>query len=180
VTTWDRRIERAEEMAREYPAAAEALRFYVRIAELQKVGAPREEFERLVGDVDLDPRPSGSGGASCPECSAAPFLAVLRPAAEGGARSLLCSACYNEWPFNRLLCPACGEQDYAKLPVYTAEQFPHIRIDACDACKTYVKAIDLTLNGLAVPEVDDIASIALDLWAKEQGYVRLQPNVLGI
>ena len=82
--------------------------------------------------------------------------------------------------FNRIRCPACGNEDKDTLPVYTAEQFPHIRVEACDACHTYIKSIDLTKNGLAVPEVDEIASVALDLWAAEKGYKKLQVNLLGL
>ena len=50
----------------------------------------------------------------------------------GAKRFLLCSLCFNEWEFRRLLCPNCGEEDKDKLPVYTAEEFPHIRVEACD------------------------------------------------
>jgi formate dehydrogenase maturation protein FdhE len=42
----------------------------------------------------------------------------------------------------------------------------------------YVKTIDLTLDGQAVPVVDDVASVPLDLWARDAGYVRLRPNLL--
>jgi FdhE protein len=78
-----------------------------------------------------------------------------------------------------LLCPNCGEEDQDKLPVFTAEEFPHVRIEACDTCQMYLKAIDLTKNGLAVPEVDELAAPALDLWASEQGYRKLQANLFG-
>jgi len=66
-----------------------------------------------------------------------------------------------------------------KLPVYVAEQFSHIRIEACDTCKSYLRTIDLTKNGCAIPIVDDLAAIPLSLWAQERGYTRLQPNLLG-
>ena len=76
------------------------------------------------------------------------------------------------------MCPACGEQQFDALPVYTAEQFAHVRIDACESCRRYLKTIDMTKNGLAVPIVDDLASVSLDLWARERGYTRLRPNLL--
>jgi FdhE protein len=78
----------------------------------------------------------------------------------------------------RVVCPNCGEEAFDRLPVYTAEDFPHVRIDACDTCRRYLKTIDLTKNGLAVPLVDDIASLPLDLWAGERGYRRLRRNLL--
>lgn len=121
-----------------------------------------------------------SPGNTCPFCDELPVAAILRPEGEGGKRSLLCSLCFTEWDFRRLVCPKCGEENHDKLPVYTADPFPHIRIEACDTCRTYIKAIDLTRNGLAVPEVDEIASLPLDLWASGHGYSKLQPNLFGL
>ena len=115
----------------------------------------------------------------CPRCAALPVAAVLREEGHGAKRSLLCALCLQEWECLRIVCPACGEQDFDKLPVYTAEQFAHVRIDACDRCHHYIKTIDLTKDGLAVPCVDDIASVSLDLWARERGYTRLKTNILG-
>ena len=39
-------------------------------------------------------------------------------------------------------------------------------------------AIDLTKNGLAIPCVDELACVPLDLWAEEAGYEKLQRNLL--
>jgi FdhE protein len=117
---------------------------------------------------------------TCPFCGEPPLLAILRPEGDGGKRSLLCGRCFTEWDFRRLLCPGCGEEDQDKLAVYVAEEFPHIRVEACDTCHHYLKAIDLTRNGLAVPEVDELASVALDLWATAKGYAKLRPNLFGI
>jgi formate dehydrogenase accessory protein FdhE len=128
------------------------------------------------GDV---PMILGSTPRRCPRCAALPVAGVLREEGHGGKRSLLCALCLHEWECLRLVCPACGEQDFAKLPVYTAEQFAHVRIDSCDSCHCYLKTIDLTKDGLAVPCVDDIASVSLDLWACERGYTRVKPNLLG-
>jgi FdhE protein len=118
--------------------------------------------------------------ADCPFCREPAVLAVLRPEGEGGKRSLVCSLCFTEWEYRRLLCPKCGEEDHQKLAVYTTEAFAHVRIEACDTCRTYLKAIDLTRNGLAVPEVDEIAAVALDVWAAEKGYTKLQANLFGL
>ena len=129
---------------------------------------------------DGDSPPSASIPMRCPRCTAAPVAAVLREEGHGAQRSLLCAVCLREWECLRIVCPACGEEEFDKLPVYTAEQFTHVRIDACDRCHHYLKTIDLTKDGLAVPCVDDIASVALDLWARERGYTRIRNNVLGI
>jgi FdhE protein len=114
----------------------------------------------------------------CPVCSALPGLGVLRPEGQGAKRMLLCGRCLTEWEYLRVVCTSCGEQEFERLPVYTADAFPHVRLEACDTCKRYLKTIDLTKDGHAVPVVDDIASVTLDLWAGEQGYRRLRPNLL--
>jgi FdhE protein len=115
----------------------------------------------------------------CPLCAARPLLGVLRVEGDGGKRFLLCSFCCTEWEFRRILCPTCGEEAEGKLPVYVAEQMPHVRVEACETCKFYLRTIDLTKDGHGVPLVDDIAALPLSFWADEHGYSRLQPNLLG-
>ncbi|PYU36148.1 MAG: formate dehydrogenase accessory protein FdhE, partial [Acidobacteria bacterium] len=56
----------------------------------------------------------------------------------------------------------------------------HMRVEACDTCKTYINTVDLTKNGLAIPVVDELAALPLGLWAQENGYTKLQSNLLGI
>jgi len=128
----------------------------------------------------LMPRaPQVSTPRLCPLCGSRPLLGVLRPEGDGGKRFLLCSFCQQEWEFRRILCPTCGEEAEDKLPVYVGEDSPHIRVEACDTCKFYLRTIDLTKDGNAIPLVDDLAAIPHTLWANEQGYSRLQPNLLG-
>jgi FdhE protein len=116
----------------------------------------------------------------CPLCSGKPLVGVLRPEGDGGKRSLICSLCATEWDFRRIVCPACGEEDILKLAVYTAQQFPHVRVEACETCLHYIKTVDLTKEGHAVPVVDELATIPLNLWAAEHGFTKLHTNLLGI
>ena len=116
----------------------------------------------------------------CPLCSALPLAGVLRPEGDGARRSLVCSFCAHEWAYRRLVCPACGEEDVVKLVVYSAPNFPHVRVEACDSCRQYIKTIDLTKDGHAIPVVDELATIPLNLWASEQGYTKLHLNILGL
>lgn len=116
----------------------------------------------------------------CPWRGHKPQVAILRPEGYGAKRSLECALCSAEWAFPRVECPACGERDFEKLAVYTAPEFEHIRIDACESCRRYLKTVDLSKNGLAVPVVDELAVVPLDLWAAEQGYVKMQANLLGL
>ena len=133
--------------------------------------------EHLAGDRAADE--TSAFPSLCPLCGARPLLGVLRPEGDGGKRFLLCSFCLREWEFRRIFCSTCGEETETKLPVYVAEQFPYIRVEACETCKFYLRTIDLTKDGNAVPLVDDLAAIPLSLWAEEHGYSRAQPNLLG-
>jgi len=118
----------------------------------------------------------------CPFCGGRPIVSFRKsdPETHGAARFLVCGLCGTEWPINRSRCPSCGEEDPAKLPLFQSETLPGTRIEACDVCRGYVKSIDLTVDGRPIPEVDDIASIAMDLWAIEQGYERIEPGWAGI
>src|SRR5579864_7048861 len=126
------------------------------------------------------PATAGGEQAVCPFCGEQPQVGVLRGEGDGAKRSLICSLCSTEWDFRRLLCPNCGEESPEKLPVYLAEEIPYVRVEACDACHTYIKAVDLSRNGLAVPVVDELATVSLNLWAQEHGYTKLQVNLLGM
>jgi FdhE protein len=116
----------------------------------------------------------------CPLCYGNPQVGVLRPWGDGAKRSLICSLCATEWDYRRIVCPSCGEENVEKLPVYTAEELPHIRVEACDTCHCYIQTIDLTKDGRAVPVVDELAAIPLSLWAVEKGYEKVSTNLLGV
>ena len=121
-----------------------------------------------------------SGGSLCPFCGSKPQVAVLRPEGDGGKRSLVCSLCSSEWTFRRLVCPNCGEEHKDKLPVFVADEFDYVRVDACDTCHAYLKSIDMTKNGRAVPMVDELATVSLNLWAQEKNYHKVAPNLFGV
>lgn len=125
------------------------------------------------------PQPEGSAGSVCPICAGRPQAAVLRPEGDGGKRFLLCSFCLTEWEFRRVLCPTCGDENHQKLPRYSADGLDGVRVEACDTCQFYLKSIDLTVDGRAVPLVDEVAAVTLDLWATEHGYKKVQPNLMG-
>ncbi len=156
---------------------------------LQAAQLSLSEAESLFARVALQPcaeflssqcsLPPEAFGSSCPVCCSKPQLAVLRPEGDGGKRHLACSFCLTEWEFRRVLCPLCGEVDHTKLPRYSPDDPIGVRVEACETCKYYLKSFDLTVDGLMVPEVDEIATIALDVWAAGQGYRKIQPNLMG-
>jgi formate dehydrogenase accessory protein FdhE len=118
--------------------------------------------------------------STCPLCGGKPIVGVLRSEGDGAKKSLICMLCAHEWTFRRIYCPACGEEREPQMAFYSAPEIAHVRVDVCDTCHTYLKNIDLTKTGLAVPIVDELATIPLDLWAVEHGYKKLQINMLGI
>ncbi len=122
----------------------------------------------------LDGTPS-----TCPLCGGKPAVGVLRSEGDGAKKSLICMLCAHEWLFRRIYCPACGEEREPQMGFYSAPEIAHVRVDVCDTCHTYLKSIDLTKTGLAVAVVDELATIPLDLWAREHGYQKLQINLLG-
>jgi formate dehydrogenase accessory protein FdhE len=117
--------------------------------------------------------------STCPLCGGKPAVGVLRSQGDGAQKSLICALCAHEWIFRRLYCPACGEEREPQMAFYSAPEIAHVRVDVCDSCHTYLKSIDLTKTGLAIPVVDEIAMLPLDLWAREHGYEKLQINLLG-
>jgi FdhE protein len=137
---------------------------------------PYAEFVRS----RLAMKSDGYTHSRCPFCNRKPGLGVLRQQGDGARRSLMCSFCLAEWEFRRIVCPGCGEENNARLPVYTATDFDYTRVECCDTCHAYLKAVDLTKNGLAEPMVDEMAAAPLDLWAQEHGYSKLQRNLMGM
>ncbi len=135
---------------------------------------PRAEYQAVHHPVALTATPT------CPQCASKPVAAVLRGEGEGAKRSLLCALCSTEWPFRRLLCPNCAEENKDRLPIYTAAGIDYVRVEACDTCRSYIKSIDLTKDGFAIPEVDELATVALDMWADENNYAKIEPNILGM
>ena len=126
--------------------------------------------------IALDP--ATARNPQCPKCGRKPQVGVLRVEEHGAKRSLICSFCATEWDYRRIVCPACGEQEFDELPIYTADTMQHVRVDACESCKSYLLSVDLTKEADAVPVVDELASIPLNIWAQQQGYRKLQPNLL--
>ena len=114
----------------------------------------------------------------CPGCPGPPVVSLLREAGHGSRRSYVCGTCLKQSPAWRLGCHACGETDLQQMSVYRTDATDPARIDACESCRTYLKTIDLTKDATACPMADDLGSVTLDLWAREQGYHRPRPNLL--
>jgi formate dehydrogenase maturation protein FdhE len=57
--------------------------------------------------------------------------------------------------------------------------FPHMRIEACDTCRKYLLTVDIATEPGAVPVVDEMAAVPLDLFARERGYTKIITNLMG-
>jgi FdhE protein len=132
-------------------------------------------------------RPAGRDFAPseryCPFCGGNPqvsFLQNKETTAESGNRDLICATCLSSWEFRRVVCANCGEERPTKLGYFHSPKFDHVRIEACDTCKHYIKGVDLTRVGFAAPIVDEIDAAPLDLWAREHGYTKIELNLVGV
>ncbi len=140
-----------------------------------------QPYAAMLREKNITPDRVHSPG-HCPFCGGAAWISSRKsaPDAESGFRYLGCSLCGLEWNFNRIACPACDEGDPHKLPNFTSDAHPAVRIESCETCRRYVKSIDLTLDARPVPPIDDLLSLSMDLWAVEEGFVRIEPGMAGM
>lgn len=124
--------------------------------------------------------PVAAGENVCPRCGHLPQVAVLRSQGHGQAINLVCSLCDEEWGFRRVCCPSCLEQDESQLEFFSAEGFEYFRVSVCRSCDQYILCVDAEKEQTAIPVVDELAALPLDVWANEKGFKKLQPNIAGI
>ncbi|MFY9571446.1 MAG: formate dehydrogenase accessory protein FdhE [Blastocatellia bacterium] len=143
---------------------------------------PYATWLRETGAKPVD-RNLGGGENRCPFCEGKPQVSILRikeTSSESGGRDLICATCLTPWPFRRVVCASCGEENPVKIGYYHSPEYDHVRVEACDTCKYYIKAVDLTRYGLAVPLIDEVATAPLDLWIRERGYTKIEMNLVGV
>jgi hypothetical protein len=139
----------------------------------------------LLGNVELaagSPLPGEAprSAAICPRCGHAPQAGCVRPQGDGAALALVCSLCLHEWPFARVRCPACGSADHQKISYYSTPEFAHLEVQVCESCQAYLHLVDVAKEKEAIADVDELAALPLDLWALENGYWKVRPNLTGI
>lgn len=107
----------------------------------------------------------------CPICGSLPFISVI---GGDGERFLICSLCGFEWRFIRLKCPFCENENHRGLRYfYTEKEGRANRVDVCEKCKRYIKALDTRELGVEViPLVEDVGTLYLDALAQKEGYAR--------
>ena len=118
--------------------------------------------QTVLDHLDLSPWSFGH----CPVCGSAPRLADL--SGEGGKRRLHCSLCETAWPYPRLRCPFCENENREDLSYLRAESEEGLRVDLCGRCDNYLKTVDLReIAGPIILPLDDVATWHLDIIASK-------------
>jgi FdhE protein len=152
--------------------------------------------------------PGPRGGRRCPSCGGPPQLSFRSHSEEAlvsGRRRLACARCGAAWGYSGSACASCGETNGTRRTFYAERRerpvvgrqptaagagdrradgaggprFPHLRIEGCDTCRRYLIDVDLGHDARAVPEVDELAALPLDLHAAELGLTKVTPNLMG-
>jgi formate dehydrogenase formation protein len=135
-----------------------------------------------LGSVAALPRARGAGG--CPRCGGPPQLSYLAESGElllTAPRQLMCARCGEFWVHDRLSCAGCGERSSATRSIFSDdERLPALSVDACERCRRYLITVDGRKDPAAVPVVDELAALPLDLYARERGFTKIAPNLMGI
>lgn len=133
----------------------------------------KANVEKLKGDMDLRNWLRGY----CPVCGSLPHMSELKGE---GQRFFECSFCGFEWPSERLKCPFCENKDHESLHYFFEEGKEIYRVDVCDKCKQYIKTVDSRkLNFEPDLNLEDIATIHLDVVATDKGFKRPVPTFWG-
>jgi FdhE protein len=111
----------------------------------------------------------------CPVCGSLPLIGRLAGNWEGseGARLHTCSFCLHEYRVPRLGCPFCLATPGEESRYYASDEEPGYLLDVCDSCHQYIKLADFReCDRPWLPALDDLISLALDAYARSQGYER--------
>jgi len=129
----------------------------------------RTSLERFASTLDPEAFRDWVEG-HCPVCGGRPGMDEL--VGEEGKRYLSCSTCFFRWPYKRLKCPYCGNEDPDTLTYFEAGEEP-TRVGVCRKCARYIKTRDSRKGRAEVPlEVEDLATLHLDLLAGKEGFER--------
>lgn len=156
----------------------------------------RGPLEALGADAAHSFGSSPGAGSRCPDCGGPPQLSYRGDSGDrlvSGQRRLQCARCPQSWPFSASTCPGCGKASRTKRTIYTEKRekaavgraeaggatFPHLRVEACRGCQRYLIDVNQGQDPRAVPEVDELAALPLDLHATEHGLSKLTPNLMG-
>lgn len=105
--------------------------------------------------------------AYCPLCGSEPGLAVVAP---DGRTFLMCARCTLRWPHDSDACPFCENANASLMSSFGAPDGAY-RVNVCDACRRYLKGMDVRRAGRPpMPLVDAAATLPLDAYVVQRGY----------
>lgn len=123
--------------------------------------------ENLRAVIDVTPWEKGY----CPICGKPPSIAAIPEGKE--SKHLFCVFCGTEWPFSLVMCPFCENKEEEGITYFYVAHEKQYRIEVCKACQKYLKAVDIGFIGTPVPlDVENIATLHLDILAQREGYAR--------
>ncbi len=129
----------------------------------------RPALEKVVEEYGKSIAKAGWAEGYCPICGKEPKIGEIRE--EEGRRFLFCTQCGFEWRFMRIKCPFCGNEEQQTLAYFSIEGEERYRVDVCNECKRYIKTVDFReTKEEANLDVEDIATLHLDMLANEEGY----------
>ena len=129
----------------------------------------RPALEKVVEKYGKSIAKGGWAEGYCPICGKEPKIGEIRE--EEGRRFLFCTQCGFEWRFMRIKCPFCGNEEQQTLAYFSIEGEEKYRVDVCNECKRYIKTVDFReTKEEANLDVEDIATLHLDMLANEEGY----------
>jgi len=80
---------------------------------------------------------------------------------------------YDLPPMHSIEDPLCIDDDFqhgnTELEAWSFLYYRYVRVD-----------LDLSLDARPIPEVDELLSLGMDLWAVEQGFRRIEPGLAGV
>ena len=129
----------------------------------------RPELETIAEQYGALVEKSGWTEGYCPICGKEPKIGEIRES-EDGRRYLFCHQCGHKWHFRRIKCPFCSNEEQHSLAYFAVEGEERYRVDVCNKCRRYIKIVDVPKSGEANLDVEDIATLHLDMLAYEEGY----------
>jgi FdhE protein len=130
----------------------------------------RPELESVAQKYGTIVEKSGWSQGYCPICGKEPKIGEIREE-EDGKRYLFCHQCGYKWFFHRIKCPFCGNEEQHSLAYFEVEGEERYRVDVCNKCRRYIKTVELPKSSEEPNlDVEDIATLHLDLIACDEGY----------
>lgn len=151
-----------DQMAQDLDLTTEELAFFGYTAMTPSIQANAAQLAAY-----LDPEQQHNKGY-CPVCGSHPDLGFLD---KNGKKHVTCALCAHTWQVKRMGCLFCDADDKDAQHYFFSNDEKEYRVYYCNHCKHYLKIVDKReLARCFVPRLEQIATLHLDVKAKEQGF----------